>query len=538
MPADLILTNGSVQTAEEGGRVAEAVAVTGSRITAVGAAGEVMALRGAGTTVIDLRGRTVLPGLIDAHCHLLGLGLARRAIDLNYPKARSVAGICLLVEERTRLFSPGAWIRGRGYDQLRLEERRHPTRWDLDPVSHGHPVLLTQSSGHAGVANSEALRLAGIGAETPDPPGGIIERSQGQPTGLLKEAALGLVEKVAAPSREERESALRAAAREYLGLGVTTVCDMSGSVADETSVIQDLAGQGGLGLRVVLSHIPHPPSSDRSATGEGALETGFHTGIGDRWVRLGPFKFMLDGSDDTATAAMHEPYPGTGTTGISLWADGDLSDLATKAAALGWQLSAHAIGDRAIDQAISAFGAAGRGAGSPGTRRRDRVEHCIYPTAEAVASIIESRLVPVVQPIFISMVDEGYRRLFTPGTLARGFPIRTFIGAGLPVAAGSDAPVADPNPLVGMASAIDRRTHSGDPFRLEEAVTWDQALAMYTRHAAWSAFLERELGTIAPGNLADLVVLGAGVDCRSAEDLRAAPVDLTISDGQVRHGRG
>ncbi|MDI6824453.1 MAG: amidohydrolase [Bacillota bacterium] len=558
--ADLILVGGRVWeggaaaggyriaegAAVAGGyRIAEGVAVAGERILAVGDRDEVMSYRGPGTEVVDLKGRAVLPGLIDSHCHIVGLGLARTAIDLNYPRARSIADICRLVAERAAAQPPGTWIRGRGYDHLRLEERRHPTRWDLDPVSGDHPVVLVRSCGHMSVANSEALRRAGITRETPDPPGGAIERRDGEPTGVLKEAAQGLVHGVAPHTRAELEEALRQAAREYLSLGVTAVHDMSGGDPEGPAVIQDLARGGGLGIRISFSLISAPPSGGRPAAGNAALGTGLHTGLGDHWVRLGPAKVVLDGSDDGATALMYRPYRDGSGTGIGYWQDEELLAWAREAARWGWQLSLHAIGDRAIDQALRAIAEARGGGGGEG-RWRPRIEHFIYPSPEAAATAAALGVVPVVNPIFLSMVDRGYLELIDEETLARGFPIRSLLDAGLTVAAGSDAPVADANPLAGMACAVDRATAAGDHFRPGEAVSLAEALDMYTRAGAVAAGWGDDLGVIAPGRLADLVVLDGDLAVKDgrltvtdggpalARLLREMRVAMTVVGGQVR----
>lgn len=569
-----------------GYRIAEGVAVAGERILAVGDQDEVMSYRGPGTEVVDLKGRAVLPGLIDSHCHIVGLGLARTGIDLNYPRARSIADICRLVAERAAAQPPGTWIRGRGYDHLRLEERRHPTRWDLDPVSGDHPVVLVRSCGHISVANSEALRRAGITRETPDPPGGAIERRDGEPTGVLKEAAQGLVHGVAPHTRAELEEALRQAAREYLSLGVTAVQDMSGGDPEGPAVIQDLARGGGLGIRISFSLVSAPPSGGRSAAGNAALSTGLHTGLGDHWVRLGPAKVVLDGSDDGATALMYRPYRDGSGTGIGYWQDEELLAWAREAARWGWQLSLHAIGDRAIDQALRAIaearravhepggaevwrspvadgrgvaegrsgapegrsGATGQGKGGAAREAlwRPRIEHFIYPSPEAAATAAALGVVPVVNPIFLSMVDRGYLELIDEETLARGFPMRSLLDAGLTVAAGSDAPVADANPLAGMACAVDRATAAGDPFRPGEAVSLAEVLDMYTRAGAVAGGWGDELGVIAPGRLADLVVLDGDLAVKDgrltvtdggpavARLLREMRVAMTVVGGQVR----
>ena len=542
--ADLILVGGRVWgrdphkdglAAAGSLAAAEGVAVAGERILAVGTRDEVMSYRGRGTEVVELGGRTVLPGFIDAHCHIVGLGLARAAIDLNYPRVKSIADIRRLVAERATTQPAGTWIRGRGYDHLRLAERRHPVRWDLDPVSGDHPVILVRSCGHIAVANSEALRRAGIGRDTPDPPGGIIERRDGEPTGVLKESARGLVEAVAPHTRAELEEALRLAAREYLSLGVTAVCDMGGEDPDGPGVIQDLAAGGGLGIRVCFSLISTPPSGGKVGAGNAALGTGMHTGLGDHWVRLGPAKVVLDGSDDGATALMYRPYRDGSGTGIAYWQDGELLEWAREAARRGWQLSFHAIGDRAIDQALLAIAEALRTGGSPAgsavRTRPPRIEHFIYPSREAVTAARALGVIPVVNPIFLSMVDEGYLGLIDPETLALGFPIRSLLDAGLTVAAGSDAPVADPNPLAGMACAVDRATATGEPFRPEEEVAVAEAVEMYTRAAAVAAGWGDLLGVIAPGRLADLVVLDGEL---AADRLRGVRVSMTVVGGQVR----
>ncbi|MBV9358863.1 MAG: amidohydrolase family protein, partial [Chloroflexi bacterium] len=349
--ADLLLVNGRVLTMDARRPRAEAIAVAGDRILAVGNTAEMRGLADTRATVVDLRGRTLLPGLIDAHCHLSKYGLLQHGFDCKAQRVTSIAdlqqGIAALAGTRP----PDTWIRARGYDQTRLAERRHPTRWDLDAAAPDHPVYLVRTCGHIGVASSRALELAGLGDDTPDPPGGHFERADGRLTGLMYEGAQGPVVTASRATAEEMAAALAAAEQAWLRAGITTAVDCGG-VEGHVQGWQRRHLAGALRLRVTLAVLVGLGRRQ----GQTFLDAELFTGFGDDRLRIGPFKVMVDGSSSGPTAATREPYCSLpdyhGQLNVT---QDELDVLFEDAHRAGYQLTMHGVGDRAIEMGLNAI---------------------------------------------------------------------------------------------------------------------------------------------------------------------------------------
>src|SRR5919108_451411 len=286
---DIIFTGGRVHTVNASNDIVEAIAVGGGRILAVGSNPDICALAGSGTREIALRGHSLLPGFIDAHCHLTGLGMAMASIDCKAPGMQSIEALQKAVYERAASQPPGTWIRGRGYDQTRLVERRHPTRDDWDAVAPNHPVIFTRTCGHISSVNSRALMLAGITDQTPDPSGGRYDRDGGRNLGVAYETAQTPLQMAALPTAEEFGAALLRANDAYLAAGCTSVHDAGGLVGSAFGPCQDLVEAGRLKLRIyafaTVNSLQHPVM--------GLLGVGVRSGFGDKRLRLGAFKVMI-----------------------------------------------------------------------------------------------------------------------------------------------------------------------------------------------------------------------------------------------------
>ncbi len=303
-PADLLFTGGVVHTVDAANAIAEAAAVHDGRILAAGSNASVRPLAGPGTRTIDLRGRSLLPGFIDAHCHLAGVGAAMTAIDCKAAGMRSIAALQEAVRERAAKQPPGTWIRGRGYDQSRLAERRHPTRDDWDAVAPDHPVIFTRTCGHILSVNSRAMAIAGVDDRTPDPAGGKFDRADGRNLGVVYETAGLLFHAAAMLSPEDYRAALLRADRAYLAAGGTSVHDAGGLVGPAFAPCQDLVNGGDIHVRIYA----FTTVNSRSHPLIGMLNAGLHTGFGDERLRLGAFKVVTDGSSSGPTAATRRPY--------------------------------------------------------------------------------------------------------------------------------------------------------------------------------------------------------------------------------------
>ncbi len=527
--ADLLLVNGRLLTMAARRPRAGAIAVAGGRILALGDTDEIRDLAGPGATVVDLRGRTLLPGLIDSHCHLSKYGLLQYGFDCKARQTRSIRdlqrGIAALAGTRP----PGTWIRARGYDQTRLAERRHPTRWDLDAAAPQHPVYLVRTCGHIGVASSRGLELAGVRDETPDPPGGHFERADGRLTGLMYEGAQGPVVAASRASGEEMATALEAAEEAWLRAGVTTAVDCGG-VEGHVQGWQRRHLAGHLRLRVTLAVLMGLGRQQ----GQTFLDTELCTGFGDDRLRIGPFKVMVDGSSSGPTAATREPYCSLpdyhGQLNVT---QDELDTLFADAHRAGYQLTMHGVGDRAVEMGLNAIERALR-LGGP-ARIPHRIEHCAMAPADLRARLKALSVVPVVQPYFFWEFGDGYLRNYGVERGGSMFPIRSFLAEGIEVAGSSDAPVSAHQPLQAMQSAMTRRTMDGQVVGRHERVDLTDALRLYTSNGARATGEQANRGSLEPGKVADLVVLGGNLEMTPIEEVGAVPVDLTIVGGEVVH---
>ncbi|RPI18575.1 MAG: amidohydrolase, partial [Acidobacteria bacterium] len=332
--AELIFTGGQVHTVNATNDIVQAVAIGAGRILAIGSTKEIRALAGPGTREVALRGRSLLPGFIDAHCHLTGLGMATVSIDCKAPGMQSIEALLKAVYERAATQPPGTWIRGRGYDQTRLRERRHPTRNDWDTVAPDHPVIFTRTCGHIASVNSRALAVAGITDQTPDPTGGRYDREGSRNLGVAYETAQTPLQMAALPTVDEFSAALLRASEAYLAAGCTSVHDAGGLVGAAFGPCQDLVEDGRLKLRIyafaTVNSLQHRVM--------GVLGAGMRSGFGDERLQLGAFKVMTDGSSSGPTAATREPYAcDRADSGILYWSQEDLDGLLGTAHRRGFQ---------------------------------------------------------------------------------------------------------------------------------------------------------------------------------------------------------
>ncbi|MBI4305747.1 MAG: amidohydrolase [Chloroflexi bacterium] len=527
--ADLALLNGNVLTLDGGLPHAQALACRGGKIIYVGDNAGARELTGPGTRTIDLQGKTALPGFNDSHLHLSMFGFELQRVDLCYPKARSVADVKRLVSERAERTPPGEWVRANGYDQEKIAERRHPTRQELDEVSSVHPIVLGHVTGHAYAANGLALRRAGITRDTAPPPGGVIEKDPdtGEPTGLIAEQAMAILEAaMPASTVEDQARAVELACRAFVSAGMTSCTDAGPSMAADSH----LAGfflareRGKLPVRCCVT------ITDLLL--DEANRLGIMPGFGDDRLRVGAMKIFTDGSLIVKTAALCEPYEGDpDRLGDDFKPPEEITRAVVKANAAGWQVAIHAVGDRAIGNALNAIEAALTR--NPRKDARHRIEHATTMRPELVDRFVKLGVVPVVQPAFAHYFGDTYQQHLGPRRAAHALPFRTLLDRGLQVAGSSDCSVTPFSPLVGIKCAVVRNTLSERPFWPEHAVTLDEALAMYTWRGAYATFEEKVKGTLSAGKLADIVVVGDDPRKVPPEELDRIPVQMTIMGGEV-----
>ncbi|MEZ4768796.1 MAG: amidohydrolase [Caldilineales bacterium] len=536
---DLILFNGNIWTQDPATPSATAVAIRAGRFLAAGGDEEIRALRTSRTQQIDLGGRRVLPGLTDAHFHFRGWAMGRKRLRLA--GMASLAAVVEAVAAAAQGVRPGQWIRGQGWNETNWPEARFPTRHDLDAVAPDTPVYLLRSDLHLAVANSAVLRLAGIDAATPDPTAGVIDRdAAGQPTGVLRDEAMKLVDAVIPhATAPEVDAAMRDAIAAAHRLGLTGIHDFRSTGISEGQTAwatwQRLWSRDQLNLRV-WSHI----AGDAL---DAAVDLGLRTGFGDDRLRMGGIKLFADGSLGARTAWMLEPYR-DGGSGLPVVPMDEIADKVERAHAAGISSAIHAIGDRAIRELLDVFSEVlPRARASAGAQplAPHRIEHVQHSHPEDLRRLGELGLVASVQPIHMEDDIGLVERAIGDERARWTYAFRTLLDTGAVLALGSDCPVASPNPFEGIHAAVARRRLNGQPaggWQPEQRLTVAEAVAGYTSGPAYATGLSDRQGSIAPGKLADLVVLDRDIFAVPPADIAATQAVLTVFDGKIVHNTG
>jgi predicted amidohydrolase YtcJ len=540
---DLALVNANVLTMDPDRPRASAVAIAAGRIEALDASLDSL---NEADRVVDLRGATVLPGFHDAHNHMVGFGMSLAEVDLRSSAAGSLDELYAAVARRAETTAPGDWVVGAGYDQNKLGA--HPHRDALDRAAPGRRVWLRHTSGHMCVVNSLVLADLGLDAAGPELPGGrVATDSGGRPTGLLEERAQLLVGSLVYPyPLAELTQAIARAAEQYLKEGVTSCTEAGiggGWVAHspaELAAYQAARDAGRLGVRVELMAASEVLHALGAHPGDGlvaGLDLGIKTGFGDDWLRLGAVKIFADGSLVGRTAALIDPYAGAGNGQGYLQADAaELQATIIAAHRSGWQVATHAIGDLAIDVVLEAYERAL--AEYPRRDPRHRIEHFAVVQPRQVARAAGLGVIAVPQGRFATELGDGMLAAVGPDRHGWLYRQRSLLEAGMVLPGSSDRPVVAGAPLLGIADMVNRRTASGAPFNPGEAITAQQALSAYTRGSAYASRQEHVKGWIAPGMLADLVVLSEDPTAVSPERIAGLAVLATIVDGHPRYDAG
>jgi predicted amidohydrolase YtcJ len=527
--ADLVVVNANVRTMDARLPTAEAVAVYGNRIVAVGSNEEIRRLAGARTRVVDARGALVLPGFNDSHVHFLSGGFQLSSVDLRD------AATPQEFAERIRRFAErlpkGRWITGGDWDHERWPGAPLPTKELIDAFTPDTPVFVNRLDGHMALANSYALRLAGVTRDTPDPPGGLIVRDAktGEPTGILKDAAQGFVWKVVPePSFEEKLEAARAATNHAASHGVTSVQDMSAGTS--VGVYQALLDRGELKTRIyAVSPLP-----DWERLGR----VGILRAFGNDMLRIGGLKGFSDGSLGSTTALFFEPYNDAPTTrGLpadEMFPEGVMLKRVREADAAGLQVMIHAIGDRANDTILSIYEQVAREHGP--RDRRFRIEHAQHLRPQDVARFGRDHVVASMQPYHC--IDDGRwaEKRIGHERAKTTYAFRSLIDTGAVLAFGSDWTVAPLDPVLGIYAAATRRTLDGkNPggWIPEQKITVEEAVRAYTVGSAYAEFADGVKGTITPGKLADLVILTQDIFKIDPVEIEKVRVKMTVMDGRV-----
>jgi hypothetical protein len=538
--ADLIVTNCKVYTADPNDTVAEAVAVRDGRILKVGLASEVMRLKGRRTRVLNLDGRLVLPGFIDSHEHCIRKGLQADWVECGSPPMKTIRNIVKALKAKAADKPAGSWVVGNWFDESKLEERRFPTRWDLDEASLDNPIYLGRAGGHNGVANSFALKIAGIGRDTPQPAGGRIEKGEdGEPTGRLDElAAMNMIRsKIPAPGPEESvETMVRnwpAVEEELLSWGLTTVHEAH-IKAPEAAAYQELLGQGKLRMRIGLMLDGMAPyegyaTSDLSRQG---LRTGFSWG--DR-LRVIGVKLGVDGAMGSKTAALYIAYEDEpGNRGIVRVTQQELTEETIRCHQAKLRVCIHAIGDRAIDMALDAVEEALKK--RPWEDHRHRIEHVGYAEEKQLKRMKELGVAVSASIGFCYPIGDSHLKALGEERMKGYYPMRSLAEHGI-VAGGNSDGFGKNWAITGIYGCVTRRTMGGKILCEEEAISVMDAIKAYTINGAYLEGVEKEKGSLEPGKLGDMVVLDRNILAIDPKGIIDAKAVMTIVGGEVVYER-
>lgn len=544
---DAIYINGNIWTGVKriefsGGPVvnrdvprAQAFAVKGDRILAIGTNDEIKKLKGDKTTVVDLGGKFVMPGFNDAHLHLSAGGFEKMEVDLVGTK--SLAEMKQRIADRAKTAAPGTWVNGRGWDHTKWTEQVLPSRQDLDAVTAGHPAFFGRVDGHIAVANSAALKSAGIDRNTKDPQGGKIDHdAQGEPTGILRDAAMGLMMKVIPPPtpaqvRKAMELALADAAQ----WGLTSVQSQLNNNRewDDFLVCEELEREGKLTARVYMWLPFDLPLAQLQ-------QWRAHHPATDPMLHTGMLKAYMDGSLGSRTSAMRQPFSDDPhNTGLAQWDQQKLNEFAIERVSAGFQLGFHAIGDRGADMALNAFDAAQGYArehktGDTKLDFRNRIEHDQVIEPDQFAKYKELGVIASVQPNHL-LTDMNWAESRIGAERAKSsYPWRDFVKNGIAIAFGTDYPVEPLTPFRGVYAAVTRKNEAGTKeYFPEQKLTIDEALAAYTSGSAYAEFAETQKGTLAKGMLADFVILDRDLTKIDPKEILGTKVLRTVVGGKT-----
>ncbi|MCC3862423.1 amidohydrolase [Pseudemcibacter aquimaris] len=532
-PASMVLMGGNVITVDDQFSLKTAVAIQGKRIIAVGSDEDIKAYIGSDTNVIDLAGKTVLPGLIDVHGHIHSYGRLLQNLDLNNTK--SYAEIIAMVKAKAETLEPGEWIIGQGWDQNNWDEKIFPTQEPLSAVSPNNPVILNRTDGHAILANKNAMDIAGITNDTPDPDGGkIIRNEAGEATGVFVDLAEELIRQYEPVTDKNIADRLTVTADKALSVGLTMVHDLGTSPA-ELKVFKAMAENGEFDMRVnVMFDNPAEEIDYRAFFKENKIEN-----IDDHMLMAKGIKLYRDGALGSRGALLTEPYhDDTHNYGIEVATQEEVYEISKAAIDTGIQIVTHAIGDEAVSTTLNSYEKAFNETGKQD--HRFRMEHAQIIHEEDVNRFVELGVIPGVQPGSVITDMDWTETRIGPERIKRAYLFRDFLNTGTPLIFSSDFPTESINPFEGMYRAVTRMHEDGTPangWNIEQAVTIEEAIKAHTIWAAYSSFDEDILGSIETGKYADLIVIDRDVLSIESTDLKNVQVEYTIVGGDIKYSK-
>ena len=525
--ATLILYNGKIITMTKDIPQAEAIAVSNNKIIYVGSNAEALKMKDVRSALIDLKGATVLPGLTDAHMHLISLG--QSLVKLNVTGTASKDEVIKKVKEEAMKLIPGKWLTGEGWDQNDWPVKEFPDRKDLDEITKNNPVYLTRIDGHAAWVNSKALEMAHISETSKDPAGGKIlkEPKSNKPTGILIDNAIEAVSKlIPPPTKDEIKNYVLKAMKHCVENGLTMVHDAGASVND-VKIYKELLDENKFLIRLYVM------LSDDKETLDYYFAKGPEIGLKDDMLTIRAIKLYADGAMGSRGALFFEPYnDDPGNKGLAMIEESKLKELSNKAAGSGWQLCTHAIGDKAIFMTLNAYGEALKGHNDA----RFRIEHAQAVRLTDLDMFAKFNIIAAMQPIHATSDMYWAEKRIGPDRIKGAYAWRSFLNKNVVVAGGSDAPVESINPLLGIYAAVSRKDLKGYPEKgwyPEQKLTITEAIKIFTETPAYASFIEKSKGIIKEGYWADFTVLDKDITMLPASEIPNTKIIHTIVNGKI-----
>jgi len=535
--ADLLLLNGKVVTVDADNSIVEAVAVKGDRIVAIGSSAEMKKLAKKGAKIIDLKGRTVLPGIIDSHTHPHNAAMNFLEIDCRGKGIKGIKNIQTAVAKKAKEIKSGEWIQGSGYNDSKLSEKRQITRWELDEAAPKNPVCITSDTGHQCIVNSKALEIVGITKFTPDPAGGQIDKdAKGELTGLLYETATKLVsDKIPEYTVAQVKEGLRQLWEQFSEWGITSTHDASAQMLGIRGY-QQLLTEGVRRVRVSLmvSIKPWRPGEENMLDAMSSL--GIESSFGDEWLRVMSLKIMGDGSGAGGTSGVYTPqHRGPKGLGLMTTPAEEMDKIVMRAHEAGLRVSIHSIGDRGVDIALDAIEKAQKA--KPVKDMRHRLEHNSCCTMKQLKRIKKLGVVPSSSIGYMYGLGDQYAENFGPERVRWLHPHKTMKEMGIIAGGNSDCPVTFYSPWVQIYTAVTRKSSSGQVVGPEEAISVMDAIRVYTINGAYLSKEEDLKGSIEAGKFADMIVLKKDILTMPPEEIKDIKVSMTIVAGKTVYNR-
>ncbi|MDM5212977.1 amidohydrolase [Peribacillus sp. NJ4] len=529
MNANLVFINGEVITSDRQNSIVESVAIKDNRIIGVGSNLEMKEFIGEKTEVIDLAGKSLLPGFIDSHTHLVLYGVFQLNISCKESHIDSVAALLNELKKKSLETPKGEWIRAWGFNETTVKEKRYPTIAELDAISTDHPIIITRTCGHICIVNTAALEKAGFDEKTPNPQGGVIEKNEkGELTGKLFEAANMKMNDVASYTDDELMKAVKIASDHFISGGITSIHEAGTFDSNCYRLLQTSIKNKEIRVRV-YAIIGTINESDKFVNK--MMNAGIVTGTGDEKFRVGPAKIFLDGSSSGPTIATRKPYSSDpNNSGILYYSEEEIYKVLGEAHKKGYQITVHAQGDKAIEMYLNCVERALKEA--PRKNHRHRIEHAGISTPDLQERMKKLEVIPIPNPPFPYEYGEIYVHNYGE-RVNYMYAARDYIDKDIVAAGSSDAPVTDYNPLLGIHTAVNRKSQFGAEIGTNQSISVLEAIKLYTWNGAYASFEEDIKGSLEVGKLADLVILNDSILKAEPDRIKDLKVETTIIDGEI-----